>query len=748
MGLDRSRLNANVPTFPAMAPGAGKTRDRRGTDLGRRLRYLSPVRLPSTFEAPMKRLTGIRVGLPLVALLALAPSPLRADEGMWTLDNLPLQRLKERYHFTPSAAWIERVQMSAVSFGGGSGSFVSPEGLVLTNHHVALGQLQKISTAERDYVKSGFFAHSAAEELRCPDLELRVLQSMEDVTGRVVSAVDPHTTSKEQSRQRRAVTAAIEKESLAKTGFQSRVVDLYHGGVYELYRFKKYTDVRMVCAPEEQAAFFGGDPDNFCYPRHDLDFALFRVYEDGKPLHPKHWLRWSPTGPRDGDLVFVIGHPGSTGRSLTVGQLEFQRDQALPTRIHQEERRLAPLRAYSARGAEPARRAKDRIRGLENNLKRERAFVELLRSPLMDRKRRDEETLRARVEKKSSLEAECGASWARIAAAQDLASERWREYAYTDLARGSRLVAIAQNVIRYVVEIEKPNGERLSEYRDSNLESLRFQMYSPAPIYPDVDAVTLSAQLADARDTLGASYPWVKFALGGRTPDAISGDLLSRTRLGDVSFRQSLVAGGQTAVEASKDPLIVWARKLEPSYRELRKWHEEQIEAVEALEGGRIARARFALDGRSLYPDATGTLRLSYGKVAGYDELTTRVPWKTTFYGLYDRADSFGRQAPFDLPTTVVAARERVELATPLNFVSTDDIIGGNSGSPVINRDLELVGLIFDGNTQSFVWNYEYDDAQARAVSVHSSAILEALRKIYGMEALADELQPARPPRP
>src|SRR5262249_43144955 len=257
------------------------------------------------------------------------------------------------------------------------------------------------------------------------------------------------------------------------------------------------------------------------------------------------------------------------------------------------------------------------------------------------------------------------------------------------------------NVIRYVVEIEKPNGERLSEYRDSNLESLRFQMYSPAPIYTDVDAVTLSAQLADARDTLGASNAWVKLALGGRTPDAIAGDLLSDTRLGDVSFRKDLVAGGQAAVEASKDPLIVWARKLEPSYRELRKWHEEQVEAVEALEGGRIARGRFALDGRSLYPDATGTLRLSYGKVAGYDELTTRVPWKTTFYGLYDRADSFGRRAPFDLPTTVEAARERVDLATPLNFVSTDDIIGGNSGSPVINRDLELVGVIFDGNTQS-----------------------------------------------
>ena len=284
----------------------------------------------------MKRwLPGIRVGLPL-AFLALSASNLLADEGMWTLDNLPLQKLKERYHFTPTAEWIEHVQLSAVNFGGASGSFVSPDGLVLTNHHVALGQLQKISSAEHDYVSRGFFAHSQAEELRCPDLELRVLQSIEDVTSRVVGAVDPRAPSKEQSAQRRAVTAAIEKESHERTGLQSRVIELYHGGMYELYRFKKYTDVRMVCAPEEQAAFFGGDPDNFCYPRHDLDFAFFRIYEDGKPVHPKYWLHWSPNGPREGDLVFVAGHPGSTGRSLTVAQLEFQRDHALPTRIHQE----------------------------------------------------------------------------------------------------------------------------------------------------------------------------------------------------------------------------------------------------------------------------------------------------------------------------------------------------------------------------------------------------------------------------
>ncbi len=683
--------------------------------------------------------------LALAAAVVLSAVPLAADEGMWTLDNLPLQRLKQRYGFTPTPAWIEHLQKASVSFGGASGSFVSASGLVLTNHHVALGQLQKVSTPDHDYVSDGFFARSDAEELKCPDLELRVLQSMENVTARVLKSVDPHASQSVQNDQRRAVTAAIEKESKARTGLQARVVDLYHGGEYWLYRYKKYTDVRLVCAPEEHAAFFGGDPDNFCYPRHDLDFAFFRVYEDGKPVHPEHWFRWSANGAHDGDLVFVSGHPGSTGRQLTVAQLEFIRDQSLPARIHQEEHRLAALRTYSGRGPEMTRRAVDRIRGLENNLKRERAFVEILRSPqLLDRKRNAEEALRARAVRQPAVAAQCAESWDRVAAAEREAKRRYTEYSYTDLSRGARLAAIAQNIVRYVAEIEKPNGERFEEYRDSNLESLRFQMFSPAPVYADLDAAVLAAQLADAREALGVNHAWVKLALGRRAPQIVADELTRRSRLADVAYRKQLIAGGRQAVEACSDPLIVWTRKLDPSYRELRKWHEEEVESVETLEGGRIARARFTLDGRSVYPDATSTLRLSYGKVAGYEELTTRVPWKTTFFGLYDRAASFGDRYPFDLPARITDAREELDLATPLNFVSTNDIIGGNSGSPVLNRDLECVGLIFDGNTQSFVWNYAYDDQQARAVSVHSSAILEALRKIYGMEALADELQPAR----
>ena len=675
------------------------------------------------------------------AALATLAGPLAADEGMWTLDNLPLQRLQQRYGFRPAPGWVEHLQKASVSFGGGSGAFVSADGLVLTNHHVARGQLQKLSSREHDYMREGFFARGAAEEAKCPDLELRVLVSTENVTERVKKAVDAKATESQQSAQRRAVFAALEKESREKTGLQSRVVDLYHGGEFWIYRYKKYTDVRLVMAPERRIAFFGGDWDNFCYPRHDLDFAFFRIYENGAPVHPQRWFRWNPAGPNDQDLVFVSGNPGQTARQLTVSQLEYQRDGFLPIRIAQGAHRLEALRRFSAKGPEQARRAADRIAGLSNNYKRQKAFLEVLKDPaVMEKKRREEESLKARAAKNPKAAAECEGAWDRIAAAQQELMRRSAERDWSELGTSARLVAIANDIVRYVAEVEKPNGERLPAYRESNLESLRFQLFSPAPIYPDVDAVTLASQLEDARTMLGPENAFVRASLGGRTPALVADELMQRTRLADVAYRRHLIDGGRKAVEASTDPLILWARKLDPSWRELRKWFEDKVENVETREGGRIARARFELDGRSIYPDATGSLRLSYGKVAGYEELTTRVPWRTTFYGLYDRAASFGNDADFELPAKVADARARVEMSTPLDFALTTDIIGGNSGSPVLNRELELVGLIFDGNTQAFRWNYDYDDEQARAVAVHSGAILEALRKIYDMPALADEL--------
>jgi hypothetical protein len=675
----------------------------------------------------------------LLLVTGLAPA-VHADEGMWTLDNLPLKPLKDGYKFTPNAEWVDKVQKASVSFGGGSGAFVSASGLVITNHHVARGQLQKVSSPEHNYVRDGFFARAPGEELKCPDLELRVLMSSEDVTARVQKAVDAKAAPDAQSAQRRAAIATIEKESNQATGLQSRMVELYRGGEFWLYRYKKYTDVRLVMAPEEQAAFFGGDPDNFSYPRHDLDFAFFRIYENGAPVRPARWFHWSSTGAQENDLVFVSGNPGSTSRQLTVAQLEYLRDGSYPVRIAQQEHRLKALRAYGAQGDEQARRARVSLLGLENNLKRQRAFLEVLQGPtLLPKKRAEETALRARVAREPRA-AFAARSWDRIATAQRELMRRNREHLYADLARGARLVTVADQIVRYAAEVPKANDTRYKEYRDSNLESLKFQLYSPAPIYPDLDAVILATQLEDALQALGPSHPWIKLALGGRSPKAVADELMQQTRLGDVAVRKQLVEGGAAAVAASNDPLIAWTRKLDPSYREDRAWFEDHVQSVETQSGGEIARARFILDGKSLPPDATGTLRLSYGRVAGYEQLTTHVPWRTTFAGLYDRAWSFGNQSPFDLTPRETEARSRVDLTTPLNFALTADIIGGSSGSPVLNRDLEYVGLIFDGNVQSFGWNFAYDDTQGRSVAVHSQAVLEALRKIYGMDTLADEL--------
>ena len=681
-----------------------------------------------------------------VALLALAsllaPPGARAEEGMWTFDNLPLKPLEEKYGFTPSPEWIEHVQRAAVRFNdGGSGAFVSDNGLVLTNHHVALGQLQKVSSARKDYVKDGFYAHAAAEEMKCPDLELNVLMSTEDVTARVLVAIQPGLPPKQQNEQRRAEMARIEKESTDSTGLRSNVIELYQGGEYWLYRYKKYTDVRLVMAPEQQAAFYGGDPDNFTYPRFDLDMAFFRVYENGKPVHPRHWFRWSRAGAKEGELVFVIGNPGRTSRQETMKQLEHDRDDVLPTLLQQFELRRKAFYDYAARGPEQARQVKDRIFGFENELKRSTGMLEGLRDPaLMGARAAAERTLRAQVSRDPKLAREIGPAWDRIAAAQAQLERRHKELSYRSLL-GTRLAPLAGMIVRYVAEVQKPNGQRYEEFRDSNLESLRFRLFSPAPIYPELEEHMLAVNLQESLDELGPRDPYVKLALGGRSPRGTAHELIAGTKLADPAERRRLVEGGVPAVQASTDPLIEWARGIDPVYRELRDWGRDNIESVEKLEGNKIARARFAAYGKSIYPDATFTLRLSYGTVAGYPQGTSRVPYKTTFGGLFDRAASFDNKPPFDLSPLEAQRRAEVSLGTPLDFVSTNDIIGGNSGSPVLNRDGELVGVVFDGNIQSLVWDYAYTDAQARAVSVHSSAMLEGLRKIYRMGSVADELQ-------
>jgi Peptidase S46 len=678
----------------------------------------------------------------LLLLLFASSALLVADEGMWTFDNPPLAKLKERHGFSPTPQWLDHIRLSSVRFNdGGSGSFVSPNGLVITNHHVAFGQLQKLSTAQKDYVRDGFFARTQAGELKCPDLELNVLVSMENVTTRIQGVVKAGMTERQIFDARRAEQARIQKESLDKTGLRSDVVSLYHGGEYWLYRYKKYTDVRLVFAPEQQAAFFGGDPDNFTFPRYDLDFALLRAYENGRPVSTKEYLRFNVKGATEGDLVFVSGHPGRTDRGFTVAQLETERDLIYPTRIARFNRQLRVLRDYAARGPEQARQAADRIFSLENALKAFTGEYKGLDKNLFDKKQKEEADLRMRVQANPEWRREFGDAWDAIAAAEKKQPELYKLQQFRSISTASDLASLARQIVVYVAEIKKPDAERLSGYHDSELEELRFYLFSPAPIYLDLEEVLLAASLQESLDQLGENDPWVKAILEGRKPAEVAAQVMRGTKLADPAFRKSLVEGGEAAVAASTDPLIVLARKADPFFRETRKAYEDSIESVVTSAGEKIAKARFAAFGKSVYPDATFTLRLSYGIVQGYPMNGTKAPYKTTFYGLFDRAASFDYKPPFNLTPRFMQRRDKIDLTTPLNFVMTADIIGGNSGSPVINRNGEFVGVIFDGNIESLTANFEYlEESSSRAVAVHAAGIIEALRKLYDAGSLADEI--------
>ena len=677
-------------------------------------------------------------------ILIMIASPLSsfADEGMWTFDNPPRKFWKERYNFEPTDAWLEHIRLASVRIEGASGSFVSPSGLVITNQHVASGQLQKLSTAERNLRRDGFYAATQADELKCPDAEVNVLTSYEDVTQRVQGAVKAGASDKEAGDARRAQIAAIEKESTDKTGLRSEVVKIYNGGEYWLYRFKKYTDVRLVFAPEEQVAFFGGDYDNFTYPRYCLDVSFFRVYENGQPLKSQNYLKWSTNGPADGEFVLAIGNPGSTNRLLTISQVQYQRDVGNPLQMLVWTSRRNSLVRYSATGPEAARRGLNAVRSLANSIKRLVGQQDGLKNlRMMAKKEEDEKALRAEVNRRPELQKAYGSAWDEIASAYRELPTFAKRSAFSTLAY-SRLGQIAQTLVSYSEEIGKPNEARYDEFRDSKLESLKFGLFSRAPIYPDMEEAILASWLTDAEQTLGKDDPFVRAALQGSTPAAVAKSVVSQTKLSDVAVRKALFDGGAAAIKNSDDPLIAMARRVEPIIRELRAWNEQRIQNVDAVAGQKIAAARFAVYGKNVSPDATGSLRISYGKVTGYEEDTTLVPYKTTFNGLYDRAASFDEKPPFDLPQRFRDGKSKLELATPMNFVYTCDTIGGNSGSPVINRNAEVVGLNFDSNVQKLPNRYWYIDEEegSRAVAVHSAAIIEALQKLYGAEKLAAEI--------
>jgi hypothetical protein len=678
-----------------------------------------------------------------MAIVFLLVAAARADEGMWTFDNPPVQLIQQTYHFTLTREWLDHVRLSSVRFNdGGSGSFVSPRGLVLTNHHVARGQLQKNSTAEHDYVKDGFYAATPDREMKSPDLEINVLISMENVTPRVEATLKGADTPEDQYRAREGVIAEIQRESMQKTGLRSDVVTLYQGGQYWLYRYKKYTDVRLVFAPEQQAAYFGGDPDNFTYPRYDLDMALFRIYENGKPIESSNYLKWNSRGASEGELVFVSGHPGSTSRLDTLAQLLFARDYELPNALAVRRNRIQVLQAFSRTSPEHARQAGSQIFFLENAVKALNGMLEGLENPrIISTKRAEEEKFRSAIDNDASLKAQYVSAWDEIAAALEKFAPRIKERFYRDT--DSQLSSLAVQIVDYVAEVKKPDGDRLPGFHESQLESLRLRLFSPAPIYDDMETASLAGALHRDLSELGGNDPFLKIVLNGKTPEEAAANLVRGSRLKDPQVRKALVDGGEPAVASSTDAMIVLARKLDPLRREFIKWIQDNVQSVELRAGEKLGQARFACYGRNVYPDATFTLRLSYGQVKSYPMNGTVAPPATTFYGLYDRALSFKDRPPFDLPQRYRDGMRNLDLATLFDFVTTNDVVGGNSGSPVINQAGEIVGLIFDGNIESLVGDYVYDSETNRSVAVHTAAMTEALRKLYRADKLLRELTAA-----
>jgi len=638
---------------------------------------------------------------------------------------------------------------------GGSGSFVSATGLVITNHHVGADALQKFSDEQHNYLRDGFYVRTQAEEKKCVDLELNVLMSIEDVTARVNSAVKSEMTSEQASDARRSVIAAIEKESKDKTGLRSDVITLYQGGLYHLYRFKRYDDVRLVFAPEQQSAFYGGDPDNFEYPRFDLDICIFRVYENGRPLKIDNYLKFNPRGPIDGELTFVSGHPGKTDRQLTVDEMAGMRDRELPRILTMFKRREVLLHSFGERTFENERRVRDDFFGVQNNRKRYDGYLAGLLDPqIWQALEAREQKLRDAISGDPKLTSTT-AAYDRIKNAQVEIAKNARVYNYFEMERRkfgvyrqprafySTLFKYARLLVRAADERAKPNGERFEEFRDSAHESLELELFSTEPVYDDVELLTLTDSFTDLASAFGASDPLVKMVLGDKSPVERASELIKGTQLKDVALRKKLYAGGQAAIEAAHDPMIDIARAIDATARQAKKVFETQ-EEIKQQAYAEIAKARFATEGTTSYPDATFTLRLSYGTVRGYEENGKQIPAFTNFAGMYERANEHENKPPFDLPPRWIDKKDKLALTTPFNFVSDADIIGGNSGSPVVNKAGEFVGIIFDGNIQSLVLDCIFTDKQARAVSVDSAAILEALRNVYDAQPLVDELSSAK----
>jgi V8-like Glu-specific endopeptidase len=680
-------------------------------------------------------------------LLCLIVTAAFGDEGMWTFQNFPADRVQEKYGAKIDDAWLSRVQRSITRLEGGcTGSFVSPDGLVLTNHHCSMQCLSELSSEKEDLIGKGFNSGSRAKERQCPGGMISVLMDVEDITAKVNAATSGLDSTKANEARKQtlskleAACAATGKNDTKNGPLACESVTLYQGGQYFLYKYKRYDDVRLVLAPEYPIAAFGGDPDNFNFPRWSLDFTLMRAYENGKPARTPNHLSWRTEGPKAGEAVFVPGHPGSTNRLMTVEQLKLQRDTQFPAYLYRNSELRGRLIQWGKTGDEPTRIIQRPLQSIENSLKVYRGLQRaLLDDRLMSQKESAEQGLREFVLEKPQLTSQVGSAWDDIAAAQDRYRQIFDRYQYLELGAGfnSRLFAYARQLVRSAAERSKPNELRLREYADSVLPKLEASMLATTPIYPDYEQLTFSFSLDKMREQLGPDDAIVRSLMIKDSPDTLAKRLVTETKLADASVRKALWDGGQAAIDASTDAMIVLARDIDAEARVLRKTYEDEIQAPVAAAQERIAGARFAAFGTQTYPDATFTLRISYGAVQGWTEKGQDIAPFTYLDRIYERATG---EAPFALPATWLEAKDKLDPRTPFNFVATVDIVGGNSGSPVIDAQGNLVGLAFDGNIHSLSGNYWYDAEQNRAVAVHPAIILTALRDVYGAKDLVKEI--------
>lgn len=681
-------------------------------------------------------MSKVAVRILSVLILLIGSKDCLADEGMWLFTDLPKDYLKQKYGFVPTEAWAEALMKSSVRFNvGGSASFVSSNGLVLTNHHVGSDTLYKLSTPERNILEVGFLAKTMADELKAPDLELNQLVNIRDVTSEVKGSVTPEMSAEQAVAARRAVIAGIEKTALDESGLRSNVITLYGGGRYHLYQYKKYTDVRLVWAPETAIAFFGGDADNFEYPRYCLDACIFRVYENDKPAQIEHFLKWSDDGPKESELVFVSGNPGRTNRIYTIDALKYQRDHYLPYVMNFLRRQEILLQQFGLRSTENARRAREDLFGIQNSRKARLGMLAGLQDPAtFALKQADEQAILQRIATDPSLKS-LASAWDTIAST----TSRRRELLGQGIRLNSQTFSIAETLVEMAQQDQKPSAERLPEYSDAGRESLLQQLYSEAPIYEDLDQVLLADSISRTLELRGADDELCQQLLQGKSPADRAAELIQGSQLRSVDARRQLAAGGIDAVNSSTDPMIQLALMVLPEIQRVREI-TDQLDEQDKQAYAQIAEARFAAQGTSTYPDATFTLRLAFGPVRGYEQDGQQIASMTTIGGAFDHEKQHAGQTDYKLPESWQKAKSSLNPNTRFNFVCTADIIGGNSGSPVVNEKLELVGLIFDGNIQSLTSNFIYTDKQSRSVSVHSSAIREALQVVYGANELVDQL--------